>query len=206
MRAVALAAVLLFVLAGTAFARDPKDPTLHAVAADVKTANAIGLRLSDFVAGWKHIKADTSSSTCKAEPDESKLLETADVDPTFQSANGAVQVDSEVMIFKTSAMALTDWRFATAAIGQACLAEIAGKGAKVTVTAMRPTVKAQRTKGFHITAVLPANGGTITGDIIAMGKGRTTAVVSAVGPKGAYNANALAPLISKLAARLAGTH
>ena len=202
---IALAAVLVVpaALAG------PKDPTKRHTAADTKTANAIALKLSDFAAGWKQEKSSSNSAGpgCKAQPDESKLIETADVDPTFDSPNGAVTVDSDVSLYKTKAMLLGDWHTAQVSLFRACLAELLskslGKTATVAVAKRVPvTQHAERTLGFHFE--FKANGVVISADLIGFAKGRTEAILSAFGPKGSYKRSDLNPLAAVIARRLAG--
>ena len=199
----AASAVVPVALAG------PKDPTKRHTAADTRTASAIALKLSDFAAGWKQEKSSSNSSgpDCTAQPDESKLIETADVDPTFDSPNGAVTVDSDVSLYKTKAMLLADWHTAQVSLFRACLAELLskslGKTATVVVATRAPVSQhAERTLGFHFE--FKAQGLVITADMIGFAKGRTEAIVSAFGVKGSYKRSDLNPLAAVIARRLAG--
>jgi hypothetical protein len=186
-----------------------KDPTKRHTAADTRTAKTIALKLSDFAQGWKQEKSSSGDSgpDCRAQPDESKLIETADVDPTFDSPNGgAVTVDSDVSLYKTKAMALADWRTAKLPLLRACLAELLsktlGKTATVAVAKQVPvTVHAERKLGLHFE--FNANGVAITTDLIALGKGRTTVLLTALGVKGSYQRQALDPFADVIARRLA---
>jgi hypothetical protein len=187
----------------------PKDPTKRHTAADMRTAGAIALKLSDFAAGWKQEKSANSNSgpDCKAQPDESKLIETADVDPTFDSPNKAVTVDSDVSLYRTKAMLLADWNTAQVSLFRACLAELLskslGKTATVAVAKRVPVSQhAERTLGFHFE--FKASGIVISADLIGFAKGRTEAILSAFGPKGSYKRSDLDPLAAVIARRLAG--
>jgi hypothetical protein len=185
----------------------PKDPTKRHTAADTRIAKAVALRLSDFRPGWKQEKADNSSGPdCSLQPDQSKLIETADVDPTFDSPNGgAVSIDSEVTLYRTGAMAVADWKSAPLPVLRACFAELlqAQTGAKTTVTASRVPVaaKAERTVGYHLE--LRLKGKVLTLDLIALQRGRTEVFLSALGPKGSYSRSVLDPFATLLAGRLA---
>jgi len=172
--AVALAALVVAV--------NPKDPQKRHTAADTSTARAIALRLPDLPAGWKRVKSDNSSDTCAAQPDESRLVETADVDPTFDSPAGAViEVDSEVQLFATAAQARHDWGWATAAALRSCAQEEIGRQfggrVKVALTAFAPPkVAVEREKGFRMTIDVTAQGRRVTANasLIALGRGRTS--------------------------------
>jgi hypothetical protein len=205
-RTLALALLAVAVAVPVAFA-GPKDPTKRHTAADMRIAKSIALRLSDFGAGWKPAKSSGGNGPdCSAQPNESSLIETADVDPTFGSPNGGVTVDSDVSLFRTKAMALTDWRSAQLARLRACLAELLtkslGKTARVAVATRVPvSVKAERKVGFHFE--FRANGLAVTTDVIGLGKGRTTVLLTALGLKGSYKRATLDPLAAVIARRLA---
>jgi hypothetical protein len=205
--------LVLLVLAAAcpaaAFAHS-KEPTKRHTAADMRLARSIALTRADFAAGWTQEASSSSSggdADCSAQPDESKLIETGSVDPTFDSPNGgAATVDSEVDVYQTKAMALADWRTAQLRTLRSCLAELFAKttATKVTVTAVtRPApVHAERALAFSFE--LTAKGGTPYDiDLVAVGKGRTTVLLSAAGPKGSYARSLLTPLARLLAQRLA---
>ena len=127
-------------------------------------------------------------------------------DPTFDAHGGAVTLDSEVDLYATKAMALADWRTANLRLLRSCLAEIFAKttGVHVTVTAAtRPVpVRAERALAFRFE--LTASGGVPYDiDLIALGKGRTTVLLSVDGPKGSYTGSLLTPVARLLAQRLA---
>ena len=193
-----------------ALAADPNNPTKRHTAADTRTATRIALHRSDFVAGWKRVKTDTSpDDVCKGEPDESKLVETADVDPTFESADGAVDVDSEVQVFRTAAMSSTDWSYGTLARLRTCAKDEFARrlGANATFALLRttaPSIAGVQTKAFRL--VIPAKvKGTpvvVTSDLVALHRGRVSVMLSATGPRGSYRASQLTPLAGALARRL----
>jgi hypothetical protein len=188
----------------------PKDPTKHHTAADMRLARAIALQRGDLAAGWTQEKSTSSSgdADCSAVPDESKLIETGRVDPTFDAHGGAVTLDSEVDVYATKAMALADWRSANLRLLRSCLAEVFAKttGTQATVTASpRPVpVHAERALAFRFE--LAVSGGVPYDiDLVALGKGRTTVLLSADGPKGSYRSSLLTPLARLLAQRLAAS-
>ena len=189
-------------LAGT------KDPTKRHTAADMRLARSIALTRADFAAGWTREKSAGPSggdANCSVQPDESKLIETGSVDPSFDSSRG-VTVDSEVDVYQTKAMALADWRTAQLRSLRRCLAELFAKttGTKVTVTALAKPVPVHAERALAFGFELSAKGGIPYDiDLVAVGKGRTTVLLSAAGPKGSYSASLLAPLARVLAQRLA---
>lgn len=206
MKLAAVAAVAL------ALAANPKDPTKRFTAADTRLATAIALRQSDLPAGWKRIKSDTSTGTCRAQPDESKLIETADVDPTFESPNQAIDIDSEVQIFATTAMARTDWSYATLKMIHSCsreeLAKALGPAAKMTVTEVAPpNLGAERAKAFHMAVSATVKGRHVEFEsgLVAIGKGRVDVILTWFAPKGLLEPTAATPLLRVLSSRLAKT-
>jgi hypothetical protein len=209
MRTIMLTVLAAAVTVPAAFA-GPTDPTKRHTAADMRLARAIALKRSDFVAGWTREKASGGDSgpSCSAQPDQSKLLETADVDPTFDSPNGgAVSVDSEVTLYRTKAMALSDWRSAPLPVLRACFAELLAKqlgGSTPAVKAGRFAVaaKAERVVGYRL-EVTTKKTGTFTIEMIGLLKGRVEVFLSAFGPKGSFAPTMLSPFASLLSQRLA---
>ena len=187
----------------------PKDPTKRHTAADMRLARTIVLRQADFPAGWTQEKGSGASgdADCAAQPDESKLIETGSVDPTFDSPNGgAVTVDSEVDVYQTKAMALADWRTADLRLLRSCLAELFAKttGTKVAVSATVEPVPVHAERALAYRFELTAKGGIPYDiDLIALGRGRTTVLLSADGPKGSYRSSLLTRFARLLAQRLA---
>ncbi len=125
-----LVALAAAVLAGAAFAGDPKQ---QHTAADMARAKAIGFVRSDFPAGWtakpSTSSGSPSSSTCKSfDPDESDLIETGKVDsPEFTAPDGFSQVASSVGIFQTVAQAKTSWSRVVRPAMLQCFAELITK-------------------------------------------------------------------------------
>ena len=185
-----------------------KDPTKRHTPADMRLARSIALTRADLASGWTQEKSASSSggdADCSAQPDESKLIETGSVDPTFDSAKG-VTVDSEVDVYRTKAMALADWGTAQLGLLRSCLAELFAKttGTKVAVTAVAKVVPVHAERALAFRFELSAKGGIPYDlDLVAVGKGRTTVLLSAAGPKGSYTGSLLAPLARLLAQRLA---
>jgi hypothetical protein len=186
----------------------PTDPTARHNAADMRLARSIALTRADLAAGWAEEKGNggaSSDADCSAYPDESKLIQTGSVDPTFDSPRGgAASVDSEVDVYETTAMALVDWRNVNLRRLRTCITELLVKmtGVKVTITAAaKPVpVHAERTLAFSFE--LTGKGAVPYDiDVVALGKGRTSVLLSAAGPKGSYDRSLLTPLARLLAQR-----
>ena len=201
---------LALVLAGPAAARDPKLPQKRTVAADVKTAKAIGLAASDFATGWKAVPTPGSTPPCSVEPDESKLVQTAGIDPTFAFKNTPVQVGSEVDIFRSQAQAKLDWRLSTLKLVKLCLLESArlglGKSARVQVASAvaLPGPKLGE-RSLHYRIVISAKGKNavpIVAELIGVGVGRISVVLHAFSIGAPLPAAGLSALTSTLAKRL----
>lgn len=209
MKGVALALVALAVAASAFAAGGSKEPTKRHTAADMRLARSIALRRADFVAGWTQEQTSSSgggNADCSAYPDESKLIETGSVDPSFDSPNGgAVTVDSEVDVYATKAMALAEWRNGKLSVLRMCFAELltktTGKHVVVTATVQAVPVHAERALAYRFEATW--NGVAFDIDLVAVGKGRTTVLLSAAGPKGSHSRSLLAPFARVLAQRLA---
>lgn len=193
MRAAAVApavAVLLgaLVLAVPAAAANPKDPQQRHTAADTRLAKSIGLKLADLAAGW-HANRSTSPGTsppCKSQPDESALVQTALVDPSFTYQDGITSVGSEVDVFRSAGEARTDWRLSTLSALKDCFASALALGAKVPVTVssfkqLPITNLSERTLHYRITMVVHgARPLAFVAELVAIGKGRVTTVFHAV--------------------------
>jgi hypothetical protein len=184
-----------------------KGPTKRHTAADMRLARSIALRRADLPAGWTREKSSGSSgdADCSAMPDESKLIETGTVDPTFDSHGGALSLDSEVDVYATKAMALVDWRSANLRLLRSCLAELFAKmtSTHVTVTAAAMPVSVHAERALAYRFELSASGGAPYDiDLVAFGKGRTTVLLSVDGPKGSFSSSLLAPFARLLAQRL----
>lgn len=213
MRASWVIALLLaaLVLAGTAAARDPKDPQQRHTAADTKLANTLALHQKDLAAGWKPAKPTADPPPCKAEPDESSLVETARIDPTFIWKDGVTTLGTEVDVFKTAAMAKRDWSLSTLKLFQSCLLQSARDQLphyKVTLVSSNqlppPSAIAERSLHFRLVFDLTHAGTTvpIVSDVTALGRGRETVVMHSFSVRTALPSSALTQLVQLLASRL----
>jgi hypothetical protein len=202
------------VLAGTAAARDPKDPQQRHTAADTVLARSLGLQLKDLAAGWKPVKATPDPPPCKTEPDESTLVETARIDPTFIWKDGRTTLGTEVDIFETVAMAQKDWALSTLALFQRCLLQSARDQLHgFTVTPLsarklpRPSATAERALHYRLVFDITNQGTTvpIVSDVTALGKGRETVVMHSFSVRAPLPSSAVSQLVRLLASRLGGT-
>jgi hypothetical protein len=215
--AVVLAALVALAAAAGAAAgaagRDPRAPQQRHTARDTTFAKSIALRRSDLPAGWKAAPATKPAPPCSVEPDESKLVQTAQIDPTFVWKDGITTVGSEVDVFRTAAQAQTDWRLSTLALMRACLLETlrhaVGKQGRVTVVsakALTPPKLGRRSLDYRLTFVLNGNASrALVAEIVGMNVGRTSVVLHALSVGGPLPAKDVRVLGSRLAARLAGS-
>lgn len=215
MRAVALIAVLsaAAALAGTArSAVDPKDPLQRHTAADTKLAQSLALRGTDLAAGWMSEKQQTGSGpACVGEPDESALVQTAKIDPSFVWRDNLTRLGSEVDVFQTAAMARQDWAASTLKLTTSCLLQDATAefGTKVHVTLvssqeLAPPGHAERSLHYRLVlAVRSAQTVKLVTDVLAVGRGRITVVLHSLTlTTTPLPAAGLAQLARKLAGRL----
>ncbi len=188
MRAAAIVLLGVLLLALPAAAANPKDPQQRHTAADTRLAKAIGLKLADLAAGWR---ANPSSHPgtgppCKSQPDESALVQTAAIDPSFTYQDGVTSVGSEVDVFRSAREARLDWRLSTLTALKSCFASALTLSAKVPVTvrsvARLPIASlSERTLHYRITLVVHgAQPVTFVADLVAIGKGRVTTVLHSV--------------------------
>jgi hypothetical protein len=215
MRVPWLLALLLaaLVLAGTAAALDPKDPQQRHTAADTSVAESLGLHLKDLPAGWTPAKATPNPPPCTTEPDESKLVETAQIDPTFIWKDHLTTIGTEVDIFKTAAMAKTDWGLSTLALFRSCLLESARDqlpGYTVTLLSAqklpRPSATAERSLHYRLVFALTHQGTAIpiVSDVTALGKGRETVILHTFSVRAPLPSSDVSQLLRLLVGRLAG--
>ncbi|MHB8469319.1 MAG: hypothetical protein ACYDCH_06130 [Gaiellaceae bacterium] len=202
------AAAAALVGAGAAGAKvDPKAPQQRHTATDTKLAGAIALERSDLAAGWK-VEKQTPSPPCSSEPDESQLIETARLDPSFVYQDGVTSVGSEVDVFKTAAQARRDWALSTLRLVAACVLEGAksGLGKHVTVTLessqrLAPPPIAPRSLHYRLVlAVHSTRTLRIVSDVIAIGRGRVSVVLHSLTvsrPLPAAAVDVLAVLLAK---------
>jgi hypothetical protein len=183
---VLLGALLLIVPA--AGATNPKDPQQRHTAADTRLAKSIALKPADVAASWRADKPKNLSNDppCKSQPDESALVQTAAIDPSFTYQDGVTNIGSEVDVFRSAREARIDWRLSTLSAMTDCLASALELGAKLRVTvsafARLPIAKlSERTVHYRITMVIhAAQPITFVADLVAIGKGRVTTVFHSV--------------------------
>jgi len=206
-----LTATALALAATAAAARDPKDPQQRHTAADTKRAKALALKQSDLAAGWKPAKPTPNPPPCKTEPDESELVQTARIDPTFVWKDGVTTLGTQVDIFKTASMAQTDWSLSTLPLFRSCLLQSARDQLPHytvrVVSAKRlpaPAVPAQRVLHYQLVFSISHAGQTvpIVSDVIALGRGRETVVMHSFSVKSPLPASAVTQLTQLLANRL----
>jgi hypothetical protein len=210
--AIAVAVAGLVLLAGTAAGANPKDPQKRHTTADTKLAKSIALKLSDLQAGWTADRGATTSSTiCSAQPDESKLVETADVDPSFTYKDKATNVGSEVQLFRTAANARTDWRFITLAALKTCVVEEMrrelGKSARADMTAAKALplhASTERVFQYRFALTLHVNSKTVpvVMQFVGVGKGRASVFFHIVSFGPPPPASFLTPFVQLFAGRL----
>jgi len=213
MRTFAAIALLLAALAvaASAGARNPKDPQQRHTAADTKLAKTLALRQSDFAVGWRPAPPDPNPPSCPAGPDESSLVQTAQIDPTFIWKDGVTNIGSEVDIFRTAAMAETDWGLSTLDLFKTCLlwsarGELPHSTVRVVSAKRLPKPAATAERSLHYRLVFSiAHAGTtvpVVSDVIALGRGRETVVLHSFSIRTALPASAMNELIRRLANRL----
>jgi hypothetical protein len=198
-------------LAGPAAARDPKDPQQRHTAADTKLANTLALHQKDLAAGWAPAKPTPNPPPCRTEPDESNLVQTARIDPTFIWKDGITTLGTEVDIFKTAAMAKRDWSLSTLKLFQSCLLQSAREQLphlKVTLVSSqqlpRPSAIAERSLHYRLVFDITHAGKTvpIVSDVTALGRGRETVVMHSFSVRIPLPSSATTQLVQILANRL----
>ena len=199
------------VVVGPAAASDPKQPQQRHTAADTKLAKALALQQGDLPVGWSRVKPTPDPPPCKTEPDESNLVQTAQIDPTFVWRDGVTTLGTQVDIFKTAAMARTDWALSTLRLFQSCLLQSAHEGFphnKVRLVSAKqlpsPVAAAERSLHYRLVVSI-ARGATvvpIVTDVIALGRGRETVVMHSSSLRVAPPAASVNHLVQELANRL----
>jgi hypothetical protein len=210
-RLVACTVLLVLALpAAAAAAVDPRAPRQQHTAADTKRARAIVLRLSDLAAGWKLDPPANPGPPCTARPDESDLVQTAKLDPTFTWKDGVTNLGSEVDVFRTAADARKDWRLSTRSLLATCLLQGAragaGKNVRVTLVSAQ-TLAAPKgvERGLHYRFVFArrtTQTANLVVDVVAIGRGRVNAVLHSVTVRTPLPAAVVRALTGVLAARL----
>jgi hypothetical protein len=212
-RAVALLAVLgaACALSAAAWATvDPRQPQQRHNAADTQLAKSLALRLSDLAAGWKLEPPQPQGPPCTTEPDESALVQTARIDPSFLYADGVTEVGSEVDIFKTAAMDTTDWVLSSLKVTGTCLLADAkhslskqGTVTLVQAVVLKPPGLAARSLHFRfVLALRGARTVDIVTDVVALSQGRVTVVLHSLSLGSPIPASSLKALTTTLAGRL----
>jgi hypothetical protein len=211
MRLVACAAFVVLSLAVVATAAvDPRAPRQQHTAADAKRAKAIVLRLGDLAAGWKLDPPAQPNPPCSARPDESNLVQTAKLDPSFTWKDGVTNVGSEVDVFRTVADARADWRASTRAALATCLLRSAraglGKAGRVTIVSAQ-TLAAPKgvERSVHyrfVFALRMPQTTTLVIDLVAIGRGRVNAVLHSLTVRAPLPGSVVRALTGVLAARL----
>jgi len=211
-----IAAVLLLVAALAvravvlAAAVDPKAPRQQHVAADMKKAATLTLRRTDLATGWKLDPPAKPGPYCTAGPDESNLVQTAKVDPSFTWKDNVTNVGSEVDIFRTTAEARKDWRLSTLALVKTCLLQSARAGVGKTITVrivssreLAAPKSVERSLHFRFVFELRSKQtAQLVADMIALGRGRTTVVLHTLTVKTPLSSSVLGALVKVLADRL----
>ena len=173
------------VLALPAGAADPRGPQQRHTAADTRLAKSIALTLHDLPGDWRAAGGSTSFDTpaCPSRPDESGLVQTALIDPSFFWRDGASNLGSEVAVFRSAREARLDWRLSTLRALTDCVGSALQLGARVRVTLrtaseLRIANLSERTAHDRLTFVIHrAKPITAVIDVIAVGKGRVTTVL-----------------------------
>jgi len=214
-RLAACAVLLALALPAAATAAgDPRAPRQRHTAADTRRANAIALRRGDLAAGWKLDPPAKPNPPCTAGPDESNLVQTAKVDPSFTYKDGVTNVGSEVDVFRTAAEARQDWRASTISLLEACLLQSAragvGKKVQVRILSSRTLAApkgAERSLHYRFVFVLRSTQtAQLVIDVVALARGRVTVVLHTLTVRAPLPAAVLGALTGVLASRLNAGH
>jgi hypothetical protein len=174
------------VFALPAGATDLRGPQQRHTAADTQLAKSIGLTLRDLPGAWHSAKGSLSFDTlsCSSRPDESGIVQTALIDPSFFWLDGAQNLGSEVDVFRSAREARLDWQLSTLRVLTDCVrSALQHGGTRVTVSAareLRITNLSERTVHDRLAFVLyrpKKKPITAVIDVIAVGKGRVTTVL-----------------------------
>jgi hypothetical protein len=182
------AAILLGALAFAlpAGATDPLGPQQRHTAADTRLAKSIGLTLDDLPGDWRPARGSLNFDlpSCPSRPDESGLVQTARIDPSFFWRDGASNLGSEVDVFHSAREARLDWRLSTLRVLRNCVrSALESGGTRVTASTartLRITNLSERTVHNRLTFVMvrpKKKPITVVIDVIAVGKGRVTTVL-----------------------------
>jgi hypothetical protein len=212
MRLAALMLVVVVAVPTVALATtvDPKAPRQLHVAADMKKAAKLTLRRADLAAGWKLDPPPKPSPYCTAGPDESNLVQTAKVDPSFTWKDNVTNVGSEVDMFRTAAEARKDWRLSTLALVKTCLLQSARAGVGKTITvrivsSRKLAAPKSVERGLHFRFVFELRSkqtARLVADVLAIGRGRTTVVLHTLTVRTPLPSAVLGALVKVLSERL----
>jgi hypothetical protein len=212
----ALIAVVVTALAAAAAAGaadDPNAPRQRHTVTDTRLANTLGLRRSDLAAGWTAAPKANDGPPCVGSPNESDLVQTARVDPTFTWGDNVTTLGSEVDIFRTAREARKDWRVSTLALMKKCLLQSArtglGKGTTVTLTgadALTPPAGVERALHYRLTFSVRSKQRTLSlvTDIVAIGRGRITVALHTLTVAKPLPPAVLSTLVQTLSERING--
>jgi hypothetical protein len=195
-------------------ATDPRQPRQKHTAADMRRATALALRRSDLAASWKKDKPAKPEPPCTVGPDESKLVQTAKVDPSFTWTDGVTNVGSEVDLFRTAAEARQDWQASTPRLIGTCLLQSArtgaGKSLRVRLLSTKRLAAPRNVeRGLHyrfVFALRAKRTAQLVVEIVALGRGRTTVVLHTLTVRSPLPASVVNALAGVLATRLNAGH
>jgi hypothetical protein len=208
-----VASALAAGVAAASAAKDPNAPRQRHTAADMQRAKQLGLRRGDLGAGWTAAKPEKDTAPCKGSPDESDLVQTARVDPSFTWRDGITTVGSEVDVFRSRREALKDWRLSTFALMKTCMLQSArvglGKGVRVSITdgaVLTPPKGAERGLHYRLVFAVRSKAPTLSfvTDVIAVGRGRITVVLHTLTVARPLPGTVAGSLVATLADRLNG--
>jgi hypothetical protein len=212
----AVLAVVVTALAAAAAAwgaDDPNAPRQRHTVTDTQLAKTLALRRGDLAPGWTAVPEQTDGPPCAGAPDESDLVQTARVDPTFAWQDDVTTLGSEVDIFRSVREARKDWRLSTLALMKRCLLQSAreglGKDSRVTLTgadALAPPGGVERALHYRVTFAVRSKQRTVplVTDVIAIGRGRITVVLHALTVSRPLPPAVLSALVQTLSERING--
>ena len=210
---VLVGAALAAAAATASAAKDPKAPTQRHTPADTRLAKSLALRRTDLAAGWTAAKPVPDSPPCVGSPDESDLVQTARIDPSFTWRDGATTIGSEVDVFRSKQEALKDWRLSTFALTKKCMLQSArdglGKGVRVSIAGgspLTPPRGSERSLHYRLVFSVRSQSQTLSlvTDVIALGRGRITVVLHTVTVARPLPGSVLTSLAGTLTDRLNG--
>jgi hypothetical protein len=213
---IVLGAIAAALVAGAAAwgATDPTAPRQRHTVADTRLAQALALRRGDLAAGWKAVPEQKDAPPCTASPDESDLVQTARVDPSFTWQDGLTTLGSEVNVFRSAGEARKDWGLSSLALMKACLLQSArsglGKGARVSLVRASelapPSVGVERAIHYRLEFAVRSKQQTLSlvTDVVALGRGRITVALHALTVAKPLPPAVLGALVETLSSRLNG--